>query len=82
MIIVFVIIFGFIGMLIFVWGKLSAEKRAIKNRRIVQGEKIWYVIPWPEADKKSWIEYMKNSTPVNLPLGYLDEWNEYLEEQE
>jgi len=41
--------------------------------------KVYYVIPWPEADEASWVEQMKyeEQHPTENNFAYITEWSEY-----
>jgi len=61
--------------------------KAIETQRIHYEEKVYYVIPWPEADKEDWAKHMRaleKESPFyqDTLYAYEDEWEQYLLEQE
>lgn len=57
--------------------------KAVRERGIRDSSgRFYYVIPWPEADEKSWVEYMKKEeyhTVINSSP-YWEEWTKYKDE--
>jgi len=85
------IMLGYIVLLIYAFIAGRCEKKviekAIETQRIHYEEKVYYVIPWPEADKEEWAKHMR-ALEKESPLyqdtlwAYADEWEQYLLEQE
>lgn len=82
---VFVIgILGYVAVLVYVLIAMRVKRQvmaeAVESRRMIDSNrKVYYVIPWPEADEASWAKRMKylEQHPLENDFAYLTEWQEY-----
>lgn len=85
------IVLGYIALILYAFIAGNCEKKviekAIESQHIHYEEKVYYVIPWPEADREGWAKHMRaleKESPLHQDAlyAYNDEWEQYLLEQE
>jgi len=84
-----IVFLSYILLLICTFVRMKIEKgtinEAIRKKRITDSDgKIYYVIPWPEADEKGWVEHMKHleKHPLQDAFAYMEEWSNYKDEHD
>lgn len=90
--IIWLVAIVFLGYILFIicgLVKMKIEKntinKAIRTKRITDSDgKIYYVIPWPEADKKGWVKHMKylEKNPDQDDFAYMEEWSNHKDEHD
>jgi len=79
--VIWIVAIGFIGYMLLIICtliKMKIEKntinKAIRTKRITDSDgKIYYVVPWSEADKKRWVKHMKylEKNPLQDDYAYM-----------